>query len=114
MPNMGGAVRTLMGTAACIGALTVIAAEEAEAQGIPVEFFTCISIDCDTSSTNANYFGPGQDAQFDNTSEVAGAITEASATDTTGDPDYSDAYDGFGGIYGVPDGAEIYDGTAYA
>ena len=67
LPEMGGAVRKLMGTAACIGALTVIAAEEAAAQQIPVEFFTCTSFNCADTDTNADYFGPAQDSQIEGT-----------------------------------------------
>ena len=113
MPRMGGAVRTLMGTAACIGALTVIAAEEAAAQQIPVEFFTCTSFDCADTDTNADYFGPAQDSQIEGTSSVAGGFSEANATMFGADSSYRDAYDGFGALYGVPDGANPDDGTDY-
>ena len=113
LPEMGGAVRKLMGTAACIGALTVIAAEEAAAQQIPVEFFTCTSFNCADTDTNADYFGPAQDSQIEGTSSVAGGFSDASATTSGADSSYDDAYDGFGALYGVPDGANPDDGTDY-
>ena len=93
--HTSGTARFLLGTAACIGALA-LAAQEAAAQQIPVEFFTCISLDCDDTDTNADYFGPAQDNQFEGLtpSDAVGAFTEASATTSGPDGSYSDAYDG--------------------
>ena len=111
--HTSGTARFLLGTAACIGALA-LTAQKAAAQQIPVEFYTCTSFDCATTETNANYFGPAQDGQIDGTESVAGAFNDASATTSGADASYDDAYDGFGALYGVPDGASPDDGNTYA
>jgi hypothetical protein len=116
-PSFAPSVRSVLRSATLLTAVT--AAGSAFAQQGPtyqvIDFFVCESDDCSDTSTNGVYFGLGQDAQFEDTSSVAGAIYEASASDDFTGDDAVDAYDGWGAIYGVPDGASVRDGNnAYA
>lgn len=66
---------------------------------------------CNTHN-GASYIGPGLDSGILGTSSVAGGVREAGATNDV----VSDAYDGWGAIYGTTTTSNVYDspyGTAF-
>ena len=81
----------------------------AQAQQTPIEFLVCqgpAAIDLCGSTNDSSYVGPGFDSALPpSSSSVAGAVSDASATDFV----VSDAYDGWGAIYGASDPANGYD-----
>lgn len=74
--------------------------EGAHAGQSVIQFFICDSSSptnyC-ASNNHASYIGPGIDSAIANTSSIAGGVREASATDHV----VTDAYDGWGAVYGT-------------
>ena len=98
-----------------LGGAAVFAPQAVHAQAQQViEFDVCTSLGCNDNTVNGTYFGPGEDSQLTGNSSAIGGVSEASATDDlSGANTASDTYDGYGALYGVPDGEEP-DDSGYA
>lgn len=75
-------------------------ATDAHADQSVIQFFICQGPNQSDYCSNTNhtsYIGPGFDSAFNDSSSVAGGVSEASATNHV----VTDAYDGWGAIYGT-------------
>lgn len=98
--------------AASVSALALLApATAAHAQQVPIEFYVCQGPAANSfcgPTNDSSYVGPGFDSNFTGSSSVAGAASEASATNGV----VNDAYDGWGALYGA--NATAFNGLAAA